>query len=445
MGFSLNLKELNVKDYISKSWEISWPMIFIMFFDFLIGLTDVYIAGRIGKDIVAAYGFVLQIYFVFIVIANSITTGTVSVISRLFGSQDKFLLTSAILSSTLTSLLAGLIFGGLGVILSNTIIKISNIPQEIKPLASSFAQIYSTGLASHYMLINFNGILRSCKMVKKSLKTMAIVCLVNIILDFLLVFFTPFRSRGIAVATVISVSVGCLINLIHIYQLSKQNNGISFGMIKKLIQIGWPIGVLQFLWQFSSMVLFLILSELQQNRIEVLAAFTIGLKVESIIYLPVFGFNMANAVLIGNRLGEKKEDEAFKIGIITAMIGVFIVTIMVILVILNARHIVSILTPNELIIKETVRYLLISMVSEPFMAWSVILSGGLNGAGDTKSVLLRIGLSVWMIRIPLCYLFVIVLGLGPVSVWWTMNSSQFIQALLITKRYFGKNWLRIYL
>ena len=59
-------------------------MSLIMLFESLIGLTDVYIAGKVGKEIQAAYGFVIQLYFIFIVVANALTVGTVSVVSRLF-------------------------------------------------------------------------------------------------------------------------------------------------------------------------------------------------------------------------------------------------------------------------------------------------------------------------------------------------------------------------
>jgi Na+-driven multidrug efflux pump len=81
------------------------------------------------------------------------------------------------------------------------------------------------------------------------------------------------------------------------------------------------------------------------------------------------------------------------------------------------------------------------MISEPFMAWGIILGGGLNGAGDTRSVLIRVALSIWLVRIPLSYIFVTLLGFGAVSVWWSMNLSQVIQAFLISKRYFSKRWL----
>jgi Na+-driven multidrug efflux pump len=234
-----------------------------------------------------------------------------------------------------------------------------------------------------------------------------------------------------------------MVNLWKVRRFMPRVNDFSPDLVKKMASIGWPIGMLQVLWQLSSMVLFLILSALPEHKVEILAALTTGLRIESVIYLPVFGFNMANAVIVGNLLGEKRKEDAFRSGAITAVIGVVIVTIMVIAVILNARWIASSLSHNEMVIRESMKYIYISMISEPFMAWGIILGGGLNGAGDTRSVMIRVALSVWLIRIPLSYLFVVLFGFGPVAVWWSMNISQFVQAFLMSKRYFGREWLSV--
>jgi MATE family multidrug resistance protein len=47
--------------------------------------------------------------------------------------------------------------------------------------------------------------------------------------------------------------------------------------------------------------------------------------------------------------------------------------------IFNARWIAAHLSGNDLVLRESVRYIYISMISEPFMAWGVILGGGLAG------------------------------------------------------------------
>jgi MATE family multidrug resistance protein len=436
------LRQKEIRPYLSRSWSLSWPMTLMMFFEFLIGLTDVYIAGRVGKDVQATYGFVIQLYFIFIVIANSLTVGTVSVVSKLFTSNNKKGLTEVVFSSMVTAAIAGIVLAIAGILFSPLIIKIINIPEELKPLSLPFIHIYAVGLLFHYLLINSNGILRSCNMVKKSLITMTFVCIVNIALNFFFVFHTPISFRGIALATASSVFLGSMMNLRYVRRVMPDFKRFSMNPVKKMIHIGWPIGFLQVLWQLSSIVLFLILSALPENKVEILAALTAGLRIESAIYLPAFALNMANAVIIGNLLGEKREEEALKSGIVTAGIGVGIITVMVLLVILNARWIVSFLSNNEIVIKESVKYIYISMISEPFMAWGVILAGGLNGAGDTKSVLMRVAFSVWFVRIPLSYLCVVLLGFGAVSVWWSMNLSQFVQAFLISKRYFSREWYK---
>ena len=416
-------------------------MTLIMVFEFLIGLTDVYIAGKVSKEIQATYGFVIQLYFVLIVIANALTVGTVSAVSRLYTSGDKTELNKAVFSSVMASAGAGIVLAIAGIFFSPTIIKYLNIPEELKHFAVPFTKIYAMGLLFHYLLINCNGILRSCQMVKRSLKTMALVCGFNIALNFFLVFHTPLRFRGIAAATASSVFIGSMINLVYVRNIMAGMKYFSIHLVKKMIDIGWPIGLLQVLWQLGSMVLYLILSALPEHRIETLAALTAGLRIESIIYLPVFGFNMANAVIVGNLLGEKKKEDAFQSGIMTMALGVCIVTLMVVIVILNARWIASFLSSDAIVIRESVKYIYISMISEPFMAWGIILGGGLIGAGDTRSVLIRVALSVWLIRIPLAYIFVVLLGFGAVSVWWSMNISQFVQAFVMSKRYFNREWL----
>jgi MATE family multidrug resistance protein len=98
-----------MKPYLLRSWSVSWPLTLIMFFEFLIGLTDVYIAGRVSKEVQATYGFVIQLYFIFIVVANALTVGTVSVVSRLFTSGNQDELTEAVYSSMITAGAAGMV------------------------------------------------------------------------------------------------------------------------------------------------------------------------------------------------------------------------------------------------------------------------------------------------------------------------------------------------
>jgi putative MATE family efflux protein len=429
------------KTLIKEIWALSWPMALIMLFEFFIGLSDVYVAGKFGKEIQAAYGLAFQLYFVFIIIGMALSVGIVSVASRLYTSKNSVLFNTAVSSSLVVVTASGIIFGILGVLFSKNLIQILNIPPPIKIHAIPFLTIYSLGFVFDYILMSFNGVLRACAMIKKSLWVMSVVCAMNVGLNFFLAFGTPLGYQGIAVATVISLFAGCVLSIPYIRVLITKFK-FSLEPIKEVLNISWPSGLLQVFWQLASVVLFLILSLLPYRNIEILAALTNGLKIESVIFLPAFAFNMVNAVVVGNWLGKRDKENAFRGGLGTAVMGVLVVTVLTVMVIFNARRVAGFLSSNPVVIDECVRYVYISLISEPIMAWGVILGGGLNGAGDTKSVMLASAFSVWFIRIPLSYVLAITFGFGAVAVWWSMNISNVIQAIIISKRYFGKRWMK---
>ncbi len=442
MNLTKICQEKEIRGLVSQSWSVSAPMTLIMVFEFLIGITDIYVAGKVGKETQAAYGFVIQLYFAFIIIANALTTGTVSVISRLFSSGDRVDLARAIFSVLVVTAAAGLIFGVLGIVLTPELIAIVNIPDRLKPLSAPLGQIYAAGLIFHYVLINTNGVLRSCKKVRLSLATMATVCGCNIFFNFFLVFGTPLGYTGIALATALSTLAGCLLNLRHLRALVPPSAMVfALERVREIAGIAWPFGLSQSLWQVHSMVLYLILSSLPRHSIEILAAFSAGLRIESAAFLPAIAFHMANAVMTGNLLGERRSAAAFRAGLVTAMMGVCLVILLALGVVITAPGLASLVSDNTVVMRETMTYLYINMLGEPFMALWVILAGALSGAGDTRSMMFIIAACTWLVRVPLCYLFVVVMGFEAHAVWWTMNLSQVLAAALMFRRYMGKKWL----
>jgi Na+-driven multidrug efflux pump len=77
-----------VRELLRESWAMGWPMIFIMFFQFSIGLADIYVAGFLGTRVLAAVGYVGQLYWTLMILAMAITTGCVSMVSQAHGAQS---------------------------------------------------------------------------------------------------------------------------------------------------------------------------------------------------------------------------------------------------------------------------------------------------------------------------------------------------------------------
>lgn len=429
---------------IKESWAVSWPMLLIMAYEFLIGIADIYIAGFFGKEAQAAYGLAFQIYFIFITLSITLSVGIVSVVSRLFTSNKKPEFLAAVNTANLSSFLFGIIFTIIGFLFSENIVGFLKAPALIKPRAAELLRIYSIGFLFDYIIISTNSVLRSSGRAKKSMATMMIVCILNVALGFSLSFKTFLGYKGIALSKVISLAIGAVLNLVYMKEISGKSTGFSLKAFKEIMRISWPSGMVNILWQAGSMALFVILSKLPSHNIEIMAAFTNGLKIESAVYLPAAAFNMASAVVVGNFLGKNEKQKAFLGGLITAVIGTSIITIISIIIIVNARFILSFFSTYPIVIDESVRYLVIALLAEPLVVVGAVIGGALNGAGDTKYVMYGIGFSVWAIRIPLAYFLGIRLGWGAVSIWWVMNFSNLIYAVFIGIRYANKKWVKPY-
>ncbi len=440
---SIKFSRQEIASLFKNSWSISWPMIIIMLIDFLVGITDVYIAGRLSKEVQATVGFVSQLYFVVMVIGNALTVGAVSIVSRLFGADKKDELSNAVSTLITAALCLGAAFSIFAFALTAPVVRILNIPNAVRENSLPLLHIYAAGLVFHFFLIASNGVLRGCRMVKHSLATMLVVCAVNIGLNFTLVFFTPVGFKGIILSTVISFVAGSVLNAIHIKKLFTGTGRFDRSLLKNMIHIGWPTGLQQIAWQIGGTMLFLIISALPANTVEIIAAFTNGLRIEAAIYVIAFALNNANAVIIGNLIGEGRPDIAFKNGIATALIGVAVITLQTVLVILNAGPLSAALSPNDIVVNESMRYLYIAMLSEPVMAWAVIISGALNGAGDTRGVMKVVIASQWLIRLPAAYIAAVHFNIGATAIWWAMNASILSHAIFISVRYFRKNWMKI--
>ncbi len=75
-------------------------------------------------------------------------------------------------------------------------------------------------------------------------------------------------------------------------------------------------------------------------------------------------------------------------------------------------------------------YLRIAAVSEPFLALGMILTGALNGAGDTKAPAWAAVVTMWGVRLPLAWLGIFLLALGAVGAWWSLTISTALNGLI---------------
>ena len=178
-------------------WHLSWPTFFIMVFNFFVGLADLYVAGFIGPDIQAAIGFVSQLFFIVIIVANAIGIGTIAMVSRAVGAANAGRAVEIARQSHIFGVAVAVFITAATILYCREIVALAGMPGEIRVVAEDFLRIFAFALGPNYLLIIVNAVFRAAGDVKKPLLTMFFVALVNIVGDFVLVFgIPPFPEMG---------------------------------------------------------------------------------------------------------------------------------------------------------------------------------------------------------------------------------------------------------
>jgi MATE family multidrug resistance protein len=424
-------------------------MILIMIFNFFVGFVDVYVAGLISPEVQAAVGFVSLLYFFVIIIANAISIGTVALVSRSIGAGDLTRAMEVAKQSLLFGSLVAAVLTLAGFFLSREIVVAAGFPEKIREIAETLLQIFSIALGANYLLVISNSLFRASGDVLYPLFTMFIVSAVNVIAAFILVFgwftFPPLGYAGIGVATAISVILGMGINLVLFSRsrwrsIYKGSWAFSFETMKKIVDIGWPAAMLQIAWNTGTIILYNVLGRLGEESITAMASISNGLRIEALIFLPAFALNMSASVLIGQNLGAGNPERAERAVWWIAAAGVVTLSALALVVYLRAEAFAALVAKDPAVLAETTRYLQINMIAQPFIALSLALSGGLNGAGDTRGAMWVIIISIWLIRLPIAYCLALFLGFGATGVWWAMVFSVACQSILMAGRFHSGKW-----
>jgi putative MATE family efflux protein len=443
--------DIDAKGLFRIIWKFSWPVLGTMLLNFIVGYTDVYVAGLLGPDVQAVVGFISQLYFVLIVLGNALGVGTVALVSRAVGGDDwdsayHFTRQTMILACILGLSLSALSFTGAG-----EIVRRFDLPETIRPTALAYLRIFSFAIFSNYIIILMNAVFRAVGRPLTTFKIMSAVTVVNVLANFSLVFgwgpLPVLGYRGIALATVISMAfgAGCTVFVLCRSPWRKMLKGswrLSREVIRALLKISWPAAVLQIGWNAGSLALYEILGRLGSESVVAMAAYANGLRMEAITYLPTFALNQAAAVLVGQSLGSGSVDRAKRIGWQMAGSGALSLSLFAAFLFWISPQLAGILTSDPGVRAETIRYLRFNLACVPFMVSSVVLGGAMQGAGDTFGVMRIIIFAIWLIRIPLAVLLCFHFRLGALGVWIAMFCSGLLQGLQMVTRFSRGAWFR---
>lgn len=433
--------------------ELAYPAIISnLLFTFQI-IADTIMLGRYPPADVSlsAVGVVFALYHMFFPLTMGLVTGSIAIIARRWGERDydeaQWVATDTMITLILISVpiaLFGLLIG----------------PHVIYYLGARGAVItegtrYIRAVFAFYpcvaLVTTYHGILRAAGDTKTPMYVDLIANVYNVIMNYTLIFghfgFPELGVLGAGIATGTSYAVAFGVYLV----LQQRNKLITHPVyrkkiqyrpetVKKMFRIGIPAGIDMAMWSFASIIFtWMILSFGTLGY----SGFQIGLRAESMAYMPAFGFGIAATTLAGQYLGAKNEERAKQVVLASTYLCLIFMAVVGLVFILLPDYIAMVFTSNREVESWAALYLIVIGFSEPALGAFFTIAGGMRGAGYTKVPMLINFVSLFGIRISLAYALGFVLGWGLLGIWVGMTIETFIRAAVIYAVFRKGTWMNV--
>jgi putative MATE family efflux protein len=210
--------------------------------------------------------------------------------------------------------------------------------------------------------------------------------------------------------------------------------------LKRILNIGLPAGAEQILLQLALLNLAIVIARFGTAAY---AAHQIGLRIAAISFLPGWGFGVAATTLVGQELGAGRPDRARQSTYTSFWLALAVMTTMALLLLIGHEFILRLFTNDAAVIAAGKIVIHTSAYIQPIMAASFVFSGGLRGAGDTRSTMLITVASIWGLRLAAAYVLGIALGLGLYGAWLAIGLDFASRALLFWLRFRSGRWMAV--
>ena len=422
---------------------IALPTIVDMFVQTLLGFFDLIMVGRLGPEAIASVGLGTAPILTVIPIFFAISVGTTAMVSRAFGARNYEEAKEGMSQSLILGIPAAFIVTFAFVVFGKNILGIISKNQPITE-ALSYLKVISLGIPFLCFNIIFSYGFRSINKAKIPMINNTISIFLNIFLNYIFIFVLNLGVFGAGIATTMSRGVVTLIfSFLIIYKknyciaLTTKDFKINKDICKRLLKVGLPSAGEQGLFRIGMLIFEAMVINLGTLQY---AAHKIALTAESFSFNLGFGFSVAGTALVGQYLGAKEYQEAKKAGYLNMFLAISVMTAFGFIFMISPKFVISMFTKDQAIVPMASSALRIVSIAQPILAVSMVLSGALRGAGDTRSVLWITSVGMFFVRIPLTYLFLYIFNFGLNGAWLVMILDLTYRGLACLYRFKQGKW-----
>ena len=417
-------------------------------------IIDAAMLGHLGTKESAAVGLVSTTIWLFGGLCSAFAAGFSVQVAHYVGAEDLRGARNIIRQGLFSGLVFSLLLALIGLFIAPHLPVWLGADKEIHAGASEYFSIVAAALPVLEINMLAAGSLRCSGNIKIPSFLNALMCVLDVIFNYLFIFVFHMGTAGAAYGTFLAYAITMSL---MIYFMTAKDQQLRFSLdtelmgkwnftryipnkntMKRALTIGSPISLERGVMCGAQIAITGIIAPLGSVAI---AANTFGINIESVCYMPGYGISEAATTLVGQSLGAKRKDLMRSFAWISVCLGMAIMALMGILMAVFAPEMMQMVTTDNGVVELGAEVLRIEAWAEPMFAASIVAYGAFVGSGKTLvPSLMNLG-SIWIVRLTLALLLAPSMGLQ--GVWIAMCIELCWRGAAFLFRLRGRSWSNI--
>ncbi|WP_431123816.1 MATE family efflux transporter [Flagellimonas flava] len=429
---------------------LSIPMILEMLMESIFAIVDIAYVSQVSVNAVATIGLTESVITLIYALAIGLSMAATAVVARRIGEKDVQGARIAAVQAIGLGVLVSIVLGIVGILWAEEILQLMGGEPDLIAEGSGYTRFLIGGNITIMLLFLINAIFRGAGDASIAMWTLVLSNGLNIILDPIFIFgmgpIPEYGVMGAAIATNIGRGSAVLFQLGILFfgwgkiKLAMKDLVVNIQVMINLIKVSLG-GIAQFLIGTSSWVFLMrIMSEFGS---EVLAGYTIAIRVIMFTLMPAWGMSNAAATLVGQNLGAQQPDRAEISVWKTGKYNAYFMGLVSLVYLIFAKNIISLFNDTPSVVESGALCLQVIAIGYVFYAYGMVVTQAFNGAGDTKTPTKINFFSFWMFQLPIAYVTALVLDWGATGVFVAITAAEVLLAVMAVIWFKKGNWKKV--
>ena len=417
---------------------MSLPMMISMLVQALYNIVDSMFVAQLSEDALTAVSLAFPIQTLMIAVASGTGVGINALLSRNLGEKNFEGADSAAKNGLFLGIASCIVFAVVGLLGSHFFFALKTDNQTIVKYGTEYLTIITLCSAGIFLQITFERLMQSTGKTIYNMITQGTGAIINIILDPIMIFglfgFPRMEVAGAALATitgqVVAVSMSFYFNATRNKEINISLKG--FRPHAKTIAIIYEVGIPSIIMQaIGSVMTFGMNKILLMFSSTAAAVFGVYFKLQSFIFMPVFGLNNGMIPIIAYNYGARNKKRITQAAKLSVLIAVTIMIIgLVIFQTCSGFLLKNLFDASENMLSIGVPALRIISLSFLFAGYCIIVGSVFQALGNGVYSLIVSVARQLVVILPVAYLFARFFGLS--MVWWSIPIAEIVSVILST-------------